>query len=120
MTGPTGLREAVVATARALHRSGLAEGTSGNISTRSGSTRSGSTRSGSARSGGSGEGFFITPTGVPYEGLGAEHIVEVGAEGIVAQAQTYRPSSEWRIHRDIYRCRPEIGAVIHTHSPNAT
>ncbi len=115
MTGPTGLREAVVATARALHRSGLAEGTSGNIS-----TRSGSTRSGSARSGGSGEGFFITPTGVPYEGLGAEHIVEVGAEGIVAQAQTYRPSSEWRIHRDIYRCRPEIGAVIHTHSPNAT
>ncbi len=112
MTGPTGLREAVVATARALHRSGLAEGTSGNISIRSGSTRSGSARSG--------EGFFITPTGVPYESLGAVQIVEVGVEGIVAQAQTHRPSSEWRIHRDIYRCRPEIGAVIHTHSPHAT
>jgi L-fuculose-phosphate aldolase len=112
MTGATGLREAVVATARALHRSGLAEGTSGNISVRSGSARSGSARSG--------EGFFITPTGVPYEGLGAEQIVECGAEGIVAQAQTRRPSSEWRIHRDIYRCRPEIGAVIHTHSPHAT
>jgi len=107
MTGATGLREAVVATARALHRSGLAEGTSGNISVRSGSARSG-------------EGFFITPTGVPYEGLGAEQIVECGAEGIVAQAQTRRPSSEWRIHRDLYRCRPEIGAVIHTHSPHAT
>ena len=112
MTGPTGLREAVVATARALHRFGLAEGTSGNISVRSGSASSGSARSG--------EGFFITPTGVPYEGLGAEQIVEVGVEGIVVQAQTCRPSSEWRIHRDIYRCRPEIGAVIHTHSPNAT
>ena len=111
MTGATGLREAVVATARALHRSGLAEGTSGNISVSSGSARSG------ARSG---EGFFITPTGVPYEGLGAEQIVECGAEGIVAHAQTRRPSSEWRIHRDIYRCRPEIGAVIHTHSPHAT
>ena len=105
MTGPTGLREVVVATAHALHRSGLAEGTSGNIS---------------ARSGSSGEGFFITPTGVPYEVLGAEQIVEVGVEGIVAQAQTRRPSSEWRIHRDIYRCRPEIGTVIHTHSPHAT
>src|SRR5687768_1884365 len=112
MTGPTGLREAVVSAARALHRSGLAEGTSGNISARSGSARSGSARSGSARSG---EGFFITPTGVSYEELGAEQIVECGAEGIVAQAQTRRPSSEWRIHRDIYRCRPEIGAVIHTH-----
>lgn len=107
MTGATGLREAVVATARALHRSGLAEGTSGNISVRWGSARSG-------------EGFFITPTGVPYEGLGAEQIVECGAEGIVTQARTHRPSSEWRIHRDIYRCRPEIGAVIHTHSPHAT
>lgn len=102
MTGATGLRKAVLATARALHRCGLAEGTSGNVSARSG------------------EGFFITPTGVPYESLGAEQIVECGAEGIVAQPQTRRPSSEWRIHRDIYRCRPEIGAVIHTHSPHAT
>jgi L-fuculose-phosphate aldolase len=107
MIRPTVLREAVVAIARALHRSGLAEGTSGNISVRSGSARSD-------------EGFFITPTGVPYEGLGAEQIVEVGVEGTVAQTQTRRPSSEWRIHRDIYRYRPEIGAVIHTHSPHAT
>jgi len=113
MTGAPGLHEAVVAAARALHRSGLAEGTSGNISVRSGS----SARSGSARSG---QGFFITPTGVPYEGLGAEQIVEVGVEGTVPQTQTRRPSSEWRIHRDIYRRRPEIGAVIHTHSPHAT
>ena len=107
MTGATGLREAVAATARALHRSGLAEGTSGNISARSGSARSG-------------ESFFITPTGVPYEGLGAEEIVECGTDGIVTEARTRRPSSEWRIHRDIYRCRPEIGAIIHTHSQHAT
>ncbi|MCA1852933.1 MAG: class II aldolase/adducin family protein [Beggiatoa sp.] len=102
MTAAAGLREAVVATAHVLKGCGLAEGTSGNVSARSD------------------EGFVITPTGVPYEGLGAEQIVEVGVEGTVAQAQTRRPSSEWRIHRDIYRCRHEIGAIIHTHSPNAT
>ncbi len=102
LRGTTGLREAVVATARELHRCGLAEGTSGNIS---------------ARSGG---GFLITPTGVPYDGLAAEDIVELGYEGAAVPGQSRRPSSEWRIHRDLYASRPEIGAVIHTHSPNAT
>lgn len=100
MTAAAGLREAVVATARVLKGCGLAEGTSGNVSARSD------------------EGFVITPTGVPYEGLSARHIVEIALAGTVAAG--HRPSSEWRIHRDIYRCRHEIGAVIHTHSPNAT
>jgi L-fuculose-phosphate aldolase len=100
MTAAAGLREAVVATARVLKGCGLAEGTSGNVSARSD------------------EGFVITPTGVSYEGLSARHIVEIALAGTVVAG--YRPSSEWRIHRDIYRCRHEIGAVIHTHSPNAT
>lgn len=32
----------------------------------------------------------------------------------------HNPSSEWRFHRDIYRNRPDIGAVVHTHSQCAT
>ncbi len=31
-----------------------------------------------------------------------------------------RPSSEWRIHRDIFIARPEIGATLHAHTPHAT
>ena len=31
-----------------------------------------------------------------------------------------RPSSEWRFHRDIYRARDEVAAIVHTHSPKAT
>ena len=31
-----------------------------------------------------------------------------------------RPSSEWRIHRDIYAARAEVAAIVHTHSPHAT
>lgn len=30
-----------------------------------------------------------------------------------------KPSSEWRIHRDLYRARPEVAAVVHAHSPHA-
>ena len=30
------------------------------------------------------------------------------------------PSSEWRFHRDILRDRPELSAVVHTHSTHAT
>jgi L-fuculose-phosphate aldolase len=31
-----------------------------------------------------------------------------------------RPSSEWRFHRDIFKSRQDVGAIVHTHSPRAT
>jgi len=94
------LREEVVATARALLRLGLVQGTSGNVSVRCG------------------DGFLITPTGVPYERLAADDIVSMRWDG--SHEGRLQPSSEWRLHRDILHARSELAALVHTHSTHAT
>lgn len=94
-------RRAIVQAARQLERSGLTHGTNGNVS---------------ARVTG---GFLITPTGIPPEALTAADVVRCDAAGTPVPRQRV-PSSEWRIHRDVYAARPDAGAVVHTHSPYAT
>jgi L-fuculose-phosphate aldolase len=96
----TALRETVLATARAMNASGINRGTAGNVSARLG------------------DGFLITPSGVPYDDCTLERLVEVGLDGVVRGAG--KPSSEWRFHRDIYAARSEVDAIVHTHSPSAT
>ena len=93
-------RETLVATARSMNDSGLNRGTSGNLSLRDGA------------------GMLITPSGVPYEALDPESIVWVDAEG--RPGEGLRPSSEWRFHHDIYRARPEAGAILHAHPVHCT
>jgi len=62
--------------------------------------------------------FLITPSGVRYDALSPTQIVEMDLEGRAEGRM--RPSSEWRFHLDIYRARPEVGAVVHTHPPYST
>ena len=93
------LRDQLIASARAMQPAGLNKGTSGNVSVRSG------------------EGFYITPTGLPYESLTADDIPLMALDG--SHAGRCKPSSEWRFHRDLYATRPEVGAVLHAHSPFA-
>jgi L-fuculose-phosphate aldolase len=64
------------------------------------------------------DGFLVTPTGMDYDTLAPEDIVPVGFDG--AHRGTRLPSSEWRFHRDILQARPDVNAVIHTHSMFAT
>jgi L-fuculose-phosphate aldolase len=64
------------------------------------------------------DGFLITPTGMAYGACQSSDMVFVGLDGHVPEGQR-KPSSEWRFHRDIYRARPEAGAIVHAHSPFA-
>jgi L-fuculose-phosphate aldolase len=99
-TDSRALRLAVIRTAREMNALGINRGKSGNVS---------------ARIDG---GFLVTPSALAYEQTAPGDIVAVDRDG---EARGWRaPSSEWRFHRDIYAARPEVMAIVHTHSPFAT
>ena len=94
------LRQNLIATGIQLNATGLNRGTSGNLSARCG------------------EGFLVTPSGLTCEEMTPADIVLMSFDGSSSGPRS--PSSEWRFHRDILASRPEIGAVVHTHSMFAT
>jgi L-ribulose-5-phosphate 4-epimerase len=59
--------------------------------------------------------MVIKPSGVPYEALKPEHMVETGE--VVEGAM--RPSSDTPTHRLLYQNFSAIGGVAHSHSPKA-
>lgn len=95
------LREAIIHYACAMHKDRLTVANSGNISARNEL------------------GFLVTPSGVLYEQLRPQDIVQLDLHGnrIAGELQ---PSSEWKIHADIYRQREEVRGIVHAHSPSAT
>jgi L-fuculose-phosphate aldolase len=97
----TDLRTVVMAACRELTRRGLTHGTSGNVSVRCGEQR-----------------FYVSPSGMDYELLQADDIPLMDLDGRWFGRR--RPSSEWRFHRDIFKSRRDVGAIVHTHSPHAT
>ena len=96
-------RQAVADAAREMAALGLVTGTSGNVSMRLGQDGNGI------------ELMAITPTGQPYERLAADDVVVADFEGEPVEGELI-PSSESLVHVAIYQARPEVGAVIHTHS----
>lgn len=68
-------------------------------------------------------GFLITPSAMPYAEMTPADIVQVDLDGRAkgpSKPSTREPSTEWRFHHAIYATRPEVGAVVHTHSVFAT
>lgn len=63
--------------------------------------------------------FLITPSAMAYETLEPEDIVRTDGTGNVVEGRL-RPSSDYEAILYIYRHRPDIHAVIHTHQPYAT
>ena len=101
MPAEAALREAIVATALAMNAAGINRGKAGNVSARL-----------------AGDGFLVTPSALRYDRMTAQDVVAMTMDG--ASSGPRKPSSEWRFHRDIYRSRAEVGAIVHTHAPFAT
>jgi L-fuculose-phosphate aldolase len=98
-TENSALREKMVDICRRMNSTGINQGTAGNLSVRTS------------------DGFLITPSSLPYDSMTPDDLVEMDFDG------TYlgrRPSSEWRFHRDILKCRADINVVLHCHSLYAT
>jgi L-ribulose-5-phosphate 4-epimerase len=72
----------------------------------------------SARDRGTGY-VVIKPSGVRYERLHAKDMVVVDLDGRVIEGDL-KPSSDTASHLYIYRHRPDVGGVVHTHSTFAT
>jgi L-fuculose-phosphate aldolase len=94
-------RAAVATAALRLLEAGLVRGTAGNVSARSGGL------------------VAITPTGVDYRRLDQASVPVVDLHGRPV-AGGLAPSSELPLHLAVYRARPDVGAVVHTHSTFAT
>jgi L-fuculose-phosphate aldolase len=98
-------REQLLAVTHRLSGLGLNRGTSGNASVRS------ENQAGQS-------GFLITPSGMAVEAMTIADIVWMDFSGNIEGNR--QPSSEWRFHLDILQQKPEVSAVIHTHSMFAT
>lgn len=61
----------------------------------------------------------IKPSGVPYDKLKLEDLVVVDLEGNKVEGEL-KPSSDTPTHLVLYRAFPQVGGIVHTHSPWAT
>lgn len=94
------LRQQVIDACRAMNRLGINQGTSGNVSAAAA------------------DGILISPSATPYEDLQPADIVHVRADGSWDPAQL--PSTEWHFHLGIRLARPDVKAIVHTHSMYAS
>ena len=97
------LRKEVALLHAELPRNGLVTWTSGNVSGRDSASGL----------------VVIKPSGVRYEALTPESMVIVDLDGKIIEGN-YKPSTDCESHLYIYRHRPEVNSVVHTHSPFAT
>lgn len=96
-------KQAVLTAAKRMYQEKLCAGTSGNVSAID-PTRTH---------------ILITPGSYDYGIMQEQDIVTIDLDGNRVDG-AHRPSSEWRMHAEIYRALPHVNAIVHTHSPYAT
>ena len=90
-------RLSVVRACQEMTALGINQGTSGNISIRSGS------------------GMLVTPSGMPYAEMEPDDLVFMDWDGNWKARHSNVPSTEWRFHLEILRTKPDVNAVVHAH-----
>lgn len=108
MRDEAALRRAILTAARRLEAAGHSPGSSGNVSVRL-----------ERASEAGGVHLLITPSGVEPAALEPADLVVATTAGEVVEGRL-APSSELPFHAAILRARPDVGAVVHTHSRFAT
>lgn len=63
--------------------------------------------------------IIIKPSGVSFDALTPEKLVVIDLEGKVIEGD-FKPSVDAGVHAHIYRHRPDLGGICHTHSPYAS
>ena len=96
-------REDVWQHAKKMFVAGLVTGSAGNLSRRVDGGR-----------------IAITPTSIAYDALTIEQIVLIEVESGRAVDSIRGPSYELPMHLAIYRARPDVHAIVHTHAPFVT
>ena len=91
------LRQAVIDACLEMNRSGINHGASGNISVRAGDQ------------------MVITPSGVAYDQMTPEMLVQIPLDGSASPDGQLKPSTEWPFHLAILQAKPAVNAVVHAH-----
>lgn len=97
------LREQIVEIGRRVYANGYVAAMDGNISARLDDSR-----------------VITTPTMICKGRMTPEALVLVDVNGGKLRPQERNPSSEFAMHREIYRLRPDVGAIVHAHPPFGT
>jgi L-fuculose-phosphate aldolase len=65
-----------------------------------------------------GRGVWMKASTYGFEEITADHVILVGFDGEVLEGDRPR-HSEWPIHTEAVRSRPDVGAVVHSHPPHS-
>lgn len=60
--------------------------------------------------------FLVTPSGVVIPDMTADMVVLCTQDGKPVAGESFKPSSESNLHDCVYKARPEVGAIVHSHS----